>query len=396
MNSQAIFDLYAKYVVPTYAPAIALARGEGCWVWDSEGKRYLDFAGGIAVSGLGHAHPKLVSAIAEQAGRLIHTSNLFANEWQGRLAEKLVAQLGPGKCFFANSGAEANEALFKLARKWGAEAGAKGGTPRYEIISMLNSFHGRTLAAVSATGQEKIRKGFEPLPEGFKQVPFNDLEAVKAATGEKTAAVLIEVIQGEGGIKPASKEFLVGLRRWCDEKGLLLLADEIQTGCGRTGRCASYQDYGVTMDGVSLAKSLGGGFPVSAAWIREPFADVLTVGSHATTFGGSPLAMRAACAVLETIESERLMENAAEIGRYLLNKLQQLARAKSDLKEVRGKGLLIGLQLGGDNKTWVAKFREAGLLTAPAGTDVVRLLPPLICGREEADEGVARIEKALS
>ena len=389
MNTAEIKQLYDQYVVPTYAPSIALVRGEGCHVWDPEGNRYLDFTGGIAVSSLGHGHPALVRAISEQAASLIHVSNLFFNEWQPRLAQKIVRHLGPGKCFFSNSGAEANEALIKLARKFGAG--------KYEVISMQNSFHGRTLGTMVATGQEKIRKGFEPMPEGFRQVPYNDLEAVKHATGGKTAAVLVECIQGEGGVRAASTEFIRGLREWCDQNKLLLFCDSIQSGVGRTGKFCSFQHYGVEMDGVSLAKSLGGGFPIGAVWIRQPYADVFSVGSHATTFGGSPLAARAALTVLEVIDRENLIDHAARMGEYLAAGLNRLRETCPKIvKEIRGKGLMIGVELHEEHKPWIKKLSAAGLLVVPTGTHVLRLLPPLIVTKKEADEAISILGKVFS
>ncbi len=402
MKTAEIKQLYDQYVVPTYAPSIALVRGEGCHVWDPEGNRYLDFAGGIAVSSLGHGHPALVRAISEQAGHLIHASNLFFNEWQPRLAQAIVRHLGPGKCFFSNSGAEANEALIKLARKWGAgqtigKAGQTAGKAgRYEIISMQNSFHGRTLGTMAATGQEKIRKGFDPIPEGFKQVPYDDLEAVKRATGDKTAAVLIECIQGEGGVRAASMEFVRGLRDWCDRSRLLLFCDSVQCGIGRTGKFCSFQHYGVEVDGVSLAKALGGGFPIGAVWIRQPYADVFEVGSHATTFGGSPLAARAALTVLEVIERENLIDQAARMGDYLAAGLNRLKGAfPKIIKEIRGKGLMIGIELHEEHKPWIKKLSAAGLLLVPTGTHVLRLLPPLIITEKEADEALEIMNRAF-
>ena len=389
MNTAEIKQLYDQYVVPTYAPSIALVRGEGCHVWDPEGNRYLDFTGGIAVSSLGHGHPALVRAISEQAASLIHVSNLFFNEWQPRLAQKIVRHLGPGKCFFSNSGAEANEALIKLARKFGAG--------KYEVISMQNSFHGRTLGTMAATGQEKIRKGFEPMPEGFRQVPYNDLEAVKHATGGKTAAVLIECIQGEGGVRAASMEFIRGLREWCDQNKLLLFCDSIQSGVGRTGKFCSFQHYGVEMDGVSLAKSLGGGFPIGAVWIRQPYADLFSGGSHATTFGGSPLAARAALTVLEVIDRENLIDHAARMGEYLAAGLNRLRETCPKIvKEIRGKGLMIGVELHEEHKPWIKKLSAAGLLVVPTGTHVLRLLPPLIVTKKEADEAISILGKVFS
>jgi acetylornithine/succinyldiaminopimelate/putrescine aminotransferase len=262
---------------------------------------------------------------------------------------------------------------------------------------MAQSFHGRTLGAMATTGNEKIRKGFEPMPEGFIQVPFNNLEAVKRATGPKTAAVLIEAMQGEGGIRSATPEFVGGLREWCDQNKLLFFCDCVQCGVGRTGKFCSFQHYGVEMDGVSLAKGLGGGFPIGAAWIRKPYADVLQQGSHATTFGGNPLGARAACTVLDAIEQENLIDNAARMGKYLAGKLEGLRQQFPKLlREVRGRGLMIGIELSEESKPWVGKLAAAGLLTVPTGTHVIRLLPPLIVQEQEADEGIAILRKTFS
>src|SRR5438477_3214052 len=288
-NVQALFH---QHVVPSYARFdLAFSHGRDSQLWDVNGKRYLDLGGGIAVCCLGHANAEIADALAEQARKLVHVSNLYYHEPQGRLAQQLCRRLAPGKVFFCNSGGEANEGLFKLARKFGHDQG------RFEIITMSNSFHGRTLAGISATGQEKVKKGFEPMVPGFRQVPYNDLEAARAAISPATAAILIEGIQGEGGITPATPEYLLGLRRLCDEKKLLLLIDSVQCGHFRTGRFQSYQRILETVpggeqfvpDGISMAKSLGGGFPIGAFWVREPFADLLSAGTHATTFGGTPL-----------------------------------------------------------------------------------------------------------
>src|ERR1044071_584680 len=302
--------LFQKNVVPSYGRFdVALSHGSGSYVYDVTGKRYLDLGGGIAVSALGHAHPAITEALVEQSRRLIHTSNFYYHEPQGRLAQALVNLLAPGKCFFCNSGGEANEGLFKLARKFGHEEG------RFEIITALNSFHGRTLAGISATGQEKVKKGFEPMVPGFRQVPYNDLEAIRRSISPATAAVLVEGIQGEGGVTPATPDFLLGLRELCNEKRLLLLMDGVQDGHFRTGRFQSFQrilegSSSFIPDGLSMAKSLGGGFPIGAFWVRGPYADLLGAGSHGSTFGGSPLGCAVALRILEVIKAEQLEENA--------------------------------------------------------------------------------------
>src|SRR3954469_14446752 len=344
--------LYQKNVVPSYGRFdIALSHGSGSFVFDVTGKRYLDFGGGLAVKLPGSAHPAITEALIEQSRKLVHVSNLYYHEPQGRLAEAIVNLIAPGKVFFCNSGAEANEGLFKLARKFGHEEG------RYEVLTAINSFHGRTLAGIAATGQEKVKKGFEPMMPGFRQVPFNDLEAMRAAITAETAAVLIESIQGESGITAATPDYLVGLRRLCDEQGILLLLDEVQAGHFRTGRFHGWQrvledtpeaaDF--LPDAVSMAKALGGGFPIGAFWVHEKHADVLSAGTHATTFGGNPLGCAVALKVLEVIERDQLADNAREIGRFIVGELQRLIRKfPKVLKEVRGFGLMIGLEFHAD------------------------------------------------
>ncbi|WP_240893909.1 aspartate aminotransferase family protein [Limisphaera ngatamarikiensis] len=400
--------LYDRYVVPTYARlGVVLTHGSGCHVYDEQGRRYLDFGGGIAVNALGHAHPALVGAIERQARRLIHCSNYYYTEPQGRLARELVRLTGPGKVFFCNSGAEANEGLFKLARRFGHAEG------RFEILTALQSFHGRTLAGISATGQDKVKQGFDPLVPGFRHVPFNDLAAVEKAISPATVAVLIEGVQGEGGVNVARAEYLVGLRRLCDERRLLLLMDEVQCGCFRTGRFTSWQRIlegvaggeGFLPDGVAMAKSLGGGFPIGAFWVREPYADLLGPGSHGTTFGGTPLACAAALAVLEVVEREGLAAHARRMGERLLAGLRGLVERHSRLwAGVRGLGMMMGLQLQPEPAGLVVSGKqspaarlteillEAGLLVIPAGTHVIRLLPPLNLSEEAAEEGLALLE----
>src|SRR5580765_169952 len=306
-------NLFQKHVVPSYGRFdIVLSHGLGSYVHDVTGKRYLDLRAGIAVNALGHAHPAITEALVEQSRKLVHVSNFYYHEPQGRLAQALVGLIGPGKCFFGNSGVEANEGLFKLARKFGHDEG------RFEILTTINSFHGRTLAGIAATGQDKVKKGFEPMVPGFRQVPYNDLAAMRAAISPATAAILIEGVQGEGGVTSATPEYLLGLRQLCDEKRLLLFMDSVQCGHFRTGRFQSFQRTleGVRdgdkflPDGISMAKSLGGGFPIGAFWVRSPYADVLGAGSHGTTYGGSPLACTVALKGLEGIQRDKLADNA--------------------------------------------------------------------------------------
>ena len=408
MSTTSLIEMFTRWVVPSYGRyPLALVRGQGARVWDAEGKEYLDFCGGIAVNSLGHAHPAVAQAIAQQAQTLIHTSNLYYTEPQGRLAQRLVELVGEGKCFFCNSGGEANEALYKLARKFGHDDG------RYEILTTLNSFHGRTLAGIAATGQDKVKKGFEPAVEGFRHVPYNDLAAMEQAISPKTIAILVEGVQGEGGIRPATPQYLLGLRRLCTEKNLLLLMDSVQCGMFRTGRFQSYQRIleneaearQFLPDGISMAKGLAAGFPIGAVWIRRPHADLLGPGSHATTFGGTPLACFAALTVLDVVQRENLAHNARELGQRIMTKLKDLN--SPHLREVRGLGLMIGIELQPEipslrqegklpSSLMVLRLHEEGLLTVPAGAHTIRFLPPLNITAAEADEAVARFQKALS
>ena len=392
MTSAEIVSLFDRYVVPSYARyPLVFVRGKGARVWDADGKEYLDFGGGIAVNLLGHS--AMAEILAKQASVLVHASNLYYTELQGRLAKRLVELVGvEGKCFFCNSGAEANETLFKLARKFGNESGS-----RYEILTFQNSFHGRTLAGISATGQEKVKHGFEPPVDGFRHVPFNDLDAVAKAVGPKTVAILLEPIQGESGIRPATAEFLRGLRRLCDERKLLLMFDEVQCGLGRTGDFCGFRSIAsdVQPDAISWAKGLGGGFPIAAVWIRGPYADVLGPGTHGTTFGGTPLACSVALAVLDTLERDDLLRNAREVGQYFIGKLQALAAKCPVIREVRGLGLMIGIDLTLEARPAVLKLAEHGLIGIAAGTNIVRFLPPLNITRAEVDEAVEKISRAF-
>ncbi len=408
----AVQKLFGEFVVPSYARFdIAFARGAGSRLWDVNGKRYLDMGSGIAVCALGHANPRITEALVRQSRRLVHVSNLYYHEPQGRLAEKLVGHLAPGKVFFCNSGAEANEGLFKLARRFGHDEG------RFEILTTINSFHGRTLAGISATGQDKVKRGFEPMVPGFRHVPYNDLAAMREEISPATVAIMVEGVQGEGGIKLATTDYLLGLRALCDELNLLLLMDGVQCGHFRTGRFQSFQrllegvDGGEAFvpDGVSMAKSLGGGFPIGAFWVRDRHSDLLGPGQHASTFGGTPLACAVALEVIEVIERERLSDNARKLGQHLKTELERVAeRYPSVIRDVRGLGLMIGFELAPKESipamatqtktpaaSFVSRLQEAGILTVPAGPQVVRLLPPLNLKPAEADEAVSGIVKVV-
>ncbi|MGH7409118.1 MAG: acetylornithine transaminase [Candidatus Methylomirabilales bacterium] len=394
MTNQEIIALTGKYVATTYARfPIALVRGEGCRVWDADGKAYLDFVAGIAVCALGHSHPRLIQAITAQAQRLLHVSNLYHIEPQARLAELLCRHSFADRAFFCNSGAEANEAALKLARKYAKE---RFSSDRTEVITMRGSFHGRTLATVSATAQEKYHKGFEPLVPGFTYVPFNDLRAVELAVDARTAAILVEPIQGEGGVQVAADGYLAGLRRLCDARGLLLIFDEVQTGLGRTGTLFAYQQAGVAPDILTLAKALAGGIPMGAMLAREEVVAAFTPGSHAATFGGNPFASAVALETLTTILEEDLPGRAARVGDRILERLRALKARLPLIRALRGRGLLIGIELTANAKAIVAKCMERGLLILTAGDTVLRLVPPLILSDAEADEGLAILEGVLA
>ena len=391
-------ELYARHVVPTYGRfPLCLARGRGVRVWDEAEREYLDFTSGIAVNALGHSHPALQKAIAEQAGELIHTSNLFLTRPQALLAARLEQMVGArGKVFFCNSGAEANEGLYKLARKHGAG--------RYQIITLDGSFHGRTLGGIAATGQIKVKLGFGLPVEGFVNVPPR-IECVANAVNGNTAAIMVEPIQGEGGVRPLSADFLRALRVLCDEHGLLLFFDEVQCGLGRTGDWCGWHACGagdVVPDAISWAKGIGGGFPLGAFWVREPYADLLGPGTHGTTYGGSPLACAAANAVFDTIENEKLLANARERGAQLRKAAEKLPL----VREVRGAGLLLGVEvedfapLKGEEGTPALRLTKrliaAGLLIVPAGEQTIRLLPPLNVSADECDEAIQILRDVLS
>ncbi len=393
MNSAEILALARDTLMTNYAPpALALARGRGARVWDADGREYLDFLSGIAVNSLGHAHPRLVRAVREQAGRLMHTSNLYAHEFAPRLARALLDRsFGRGRCFFCNSGAEANEALIKLARLWGSTRGG-----RYEVVTMRNSFHGRTLATLTATGQAKVQTGFEPLPAGFAYADFNELASVRAALTDKTAAVLVEAVQGEGGVRPAAPAFLQGLRALCDERGILMMCDEVQCGLGRTGTWFGFQQAGVRPDAFSLAKGLGGGLPIGAVVAGPALADVFQPGHHGSTFGGNPVACAAALAVIEVLEEDGLVGKAAELGDLLMGGLRKLAKKHAFLQDVRGQGLIVGLALDRPAKDLEIRLRERGLLALATANTVIRFLPPMIVTPAQVRKAVGIVAAACA
>ncbi len=404
MSASTTSELYRDYVMPTYGRFdLALSRGEGTRVWDEAGKAYLDFGAGIAVCSLGHAHPKMAKLLANQAATLIHTSNLYLTRPQGELAKLIVDLVRlSGKVFFCNSGAEANEGLYKLARKFGAPTG------RYEIITFMNSFHGRTLGGISATGQEKVKMDFAPLVEGFVHMPFNDLAATEAAINSRTVAILLEPVQGEGGINPATPEFLKGLRELCDKHDLLLMFDEVQCGFGRTGDWCAWRSIvpsGVEPDAVSWAKGIASGVPLGAFWAGSrptasvPLCDLLGSGTHGTTYGGNPLVAAAGLAVLSIIQEEGLLENARNLGDHLIRELE--AMNLPAIRLVRGMGLMIGIELNdlaGEGLPSIIATKAlmaVGLLVIPSGERTIRLLPPLNITKSEANEALAILKKVL-
>jgi acetylornithine/N-succinyldiaminopimelate aminotransferase len=387
MTKDQIVEMHQRYVMPTYAPSLVLVRGEGSTVWDADGREYLDFLAGIAVVNVGHCHPGVTAAIREQAGKLVHVSNLYYNETQPRLAQALSERSTGGKCFFCNSGAEANEGLIKLARLHGRPRG------RYEVVTMRNSFHGRTLATLTATGQDKVKKGFDPLPAGFALADLNDLDSVRAACTERTAAVLVEAVQGEGGIVPTDHAFLRDLRAFCDERGMLLLFDEVQCGLGRTGAWFGFQQSGVKPDAFSMAKGLGNGFPIGAVVASPEIADTFQPGHHATTFGGNPLGCAAALAVIEAIESEGLLDNAQRIGAMMIEGMCDLAARYEFIESVRGVGLMLGLVCDRPAKLLEQALCREGLITLATAERVIRMLPPLNVSEAEAARALEILDR---
>jgi len=390
-------SLFDDVMVPNYAPsAVIPVKGAGSRVWDQEGKEYIDFVAGIAVNSLGHSHPALISALKDQGEKLWHVANVLTNEPALRLAKKLVDLTFAEKVFFCNSGAEANEAALKLVRKYAFD---KVGPQKHEIISTTGSFHGRTLFSVSVGGQAKYKEGFEPTPGGISHVEYNNLASLEAAISDKTCAVIVEPIQGEGGVTPATQEFLEGARALCDKFGALLIFDEIQTGVGRTGSFFAYEKYGVTPDILTSAKALGGGFPIGAMLTTTEVAASFVIGTHGSTFGGNPLACAVAEAAVDILSQPEVLAGVKIREEKLVNALEAIGKEYNLFKEVRHSGLLIGCELTGDfvnrAKEFVIAGFEEGVMMHVAGPNVLRLLPSLVISDEELDEGIARMEKAL-
>ena len=380
-----------KYVMNTYGRLpIVIDRGEGCYVWDLDGKRYLDLVAGIAVNSLGHGHPAVVKAIQEQSEKLLHCSNLYWIENQVKLAKLLVEKSGLGKAFFCNSGAEANEAAIKLARKWG-----KG--EKYHIITLKNSFHGRTLGSLAATAQEKYQKPFMPLPEGFSAVPLGDLDALEQAIRPETCAVMLEPIQGESGIHVPTQEYMQGVQAICRKHGVLLILDEVQTGLGRTGKSFCFQNFGLEPDIVSLAKAIANGVPMGAIVAKTEVADCFQPGDHASTFGGTPIATAAGFAACSILLDDDFLAGVREMGEYFRAQLRALGETHPDvIKEVRGMGLMIGCELTGSSKAVAAELLKQGVLINSIGEHVLRLVPPLVISKAEIDEFIPQLEVALT
>ncbi|MGE9292381.1 MAG: aspartate aminotransferase family protein [Puniceicoccales bacterium] len=390
-------ELYTSYVLGNYGtPACTLTRGEGAYVWDSEGRRLLDFGSGIAVTAIGHSHPHWVEAVQKQAATLVHVSNLYRHPGQGRLAERLCGYAGPGKVLFCNSGAEANEAQLKLARLYGrAKCGEEG--KRYKVLVAAKAFHGRTFGAMAATPQEKIQGGFRPMLDGFAVGTYNDLASFEALVDDSTAAILVESIQGEGGVNAATPEFLQGLRALCDKHGLLMLMDEVQCGVGRTGRFFGFEEAGIVPDAIAMAKGLGGGIPIGAVWMRDEHAPLFHPGSHGTTYGGNPLVCAGANAVLDVIESDGLLAQVSEFSQTWIAKLKALEQQFPALvQEVRGRGYLVGVVLKVNHIPIIESLREKGMLAIPTAGQVIRLLPPLTATMDDLDRSVALLTEALS
>lgn len=391
-----IIALDKKYFMNTFGDRlpVCFVRGEGIKLWDTEGKLYNDFLAGIAVSALGHSHPAVVNAITEQAQKFIHCSNYYYIEPQAKLAQLIVENSCCDKVFFANSGAEANEGAIKLARLYFRK---KGFPKKFEIITLENSFHGRTLATLAATGQIKYQKNYCPLTPKFLSVPINDIKALEDALNEYTCAVMLEAIQGESGVNPTSVDYIKQVRQLCTDKDILLIFDEVQCGLGRTGKMFGYEHYGVEPDIFTLAKALGGGFPIGALCAKEPFANAFEPGDHGSTFGGNPLACNTGFAVLSTIIDDKLCDNSAKMGDYFMAELNKLKEKYSFMKEVRGKGLMIGVELSVPKAVDVKlKSFEAGYLIGAVGTTIIRMLPPLIITKEDIDGYIKVLDGILA
>ena len=393
MQGHELMQLADQVIMETYKRfPIVLVKGLGTKLWDSTGKEYLDLVAGIAVCNLGHSHPRVIEAIVKQIGNITHVSNLYYMEPQIRLAKLLVDNSFADRVFFCNSGAEANEAAIKLARKYSRE---HSDGQKFELLSMRNSFHGRTLATVAATGQEKFHKGFEPLPEGFRFVPYDDLSALEEAISDKTCGVLVEPIQGEGGVNIPAENYLRGVRDICDRRGLMMILDEVQTGMGRTGRLFAYEHTDVKPDILTLAKALGNGFPVGAMLATDKVASAFVPGSHASTFGGNFLAMAAACAAVETLLQEDILEHCRAMGSYFLDQLDGLMNKHSAIKAIRGKGLMVAMELQGAGEKIVLHCLEKGLLINCTNGNILRFVPPLIISAGDIDRAVRILDEVL-
>ena len=389
MTTQETIELFDKYVIANYGrlPRV-IVKGEGCYMYDVDGNKILDMFPGWAVSAIGHCHPRVVDALRKQAGELLHIDNTFYSEQQGELAKLLSERAFGGKCFFCNSGAEANEAALKLARLHTSQE-------KYKFITAEGSFHGRTFATVTATAQPKYHEGFLPLLPGFVYVPFNDISALESAFSDEVAAVLVEPIQGEGGINVATAEYLQAIRRLCDENSAVMILDEVQTGMGRTGKWFGYQHFDVEPDIITMAKALGGGVAIGAMMAREEIAASLVPGKHASTFGGNCLACAAGVSVIKAIEEDNLLENAAELGQYVKDKLEQLKQKHSIIDSVRGIGLMIGVQLNGPGKDIVDKCLEMGVRINCTNNTVLRFMPPMIATKEQINQAIEILDTVL-
>jgi predicted acetylornithine/succinylornithine family transaminase len=390
-----VFDSYDQFIFPTYTrlPAV-FVKGKGSVLTDIDGKKYLDFFPGWGVSNVGHCHPKVVAAVRDQIGKLIHIPNNFFGINQAKLAKEIIRNSFDGKAFFCNSGAEANEAAIKFVRLFGGAFPGPDGA-RFEIITTLNSFHGRTMGAISATGQSKHQKGFSPLLPGFVTVAFNDIEAIRAAVTPKTVSVMLELVQGEGGLNIASLDYVRALRKLCDEKNLLLIVDEVQTGMGRTGEMFAYKHYGIVPDVMTLAKSLAGGLPIGAMLACRKFAYLLQPGMHGTTFGGSPLVTKAALGVFEAIHKDKMLKNARILGAYMVGRLKEFQKQFPVIREVRGLGLMLGVELSIEGKSIFDECFNNGLIINCTQGRVLRIMPALNVTRKEADKALVILEKAL-
>ena len=391
MNTAEVGELYLQYVLPTVTRVpVCLVKGKGSRVWDLGGREYVDFFPGWGVSGLGHCHPAVGYAIKNQLRKIVHISNNYLNLKQAELAREISRHTFPARCFFSNSGAEAVEAAVKFVRRYGQDSG------RFEVITMKRSFHGRTYAAMTATGQEKTHQGFAPLVPGFVYADFNDLDSVKRVIGAKTVAIMLEPIQGEGGINVATPEFLQEIRKLCDKNGLLLILDEVQTGMGRTGKMFAYLHYGIEPDLMTLAKSLGNGVPIGALVVNSKIKkEVLTPGTHASTYGGNPLVCAAALAVFKTIKKEGLLKQAEEMGNFLRERLLEFKEKFAVIREVRGKGLMLGIELNSPGAPYADSAREKGLLINCTQEKVLRMMPAITVSRKWLKRGLEILEKVF-